>query len=181
MILYVVQDAEGRTHWVHTQGDAKAINKHFEKRVVPTDQPGLMAFLNEMQTQCDEVREAALIVDQEASEIVTAFEAAEPTPALVDLMKAPVPWERDKVCTIIDQSSGNDFVSYTMAALQRLGELGNEGRDEIETYQTLGGVGFNFSQGVHLLALIALTEVAGGPQQFDRILRRDRKNMWGKK
>jgi hypothetical protein len=45
MIFYIALDDAGHRQLCGTQADAKAINKNFEQIDIPTDKPGLMAFV----------------------------------------------------------------------------------------------------------------------------------------
>lgn len=53
MIFYLAVDENGRSSYVGTQADARAINRNFEQIDVPTDKPSLLVFLNEMQARID--------------------------------------------------------------------------------------------------------------------------------
>lgn len=131
----------------------------FETLDVPTDKNGLLEFLNIL---------------------VVGDGVAVPAAEFAEVDEAPMPTfapSTNAVVEAIRTSAGPEFAYYTEAAIERLGELGDQGRNAIDSAQSLGSIGFCFSRGVHLLALIALTQIAGGEHQFDRLIRRDRKAL----
>lgn len=57
MIFYRAVDADGLTHILGTQADARAINRDFEQFDFPTDKAGLLVELNATQHMLFELRQ----------------------------------------------------------------------------------------------------------------------------
>jgi hypothetical protein len=84
------------------------------------------------------------------------FPGDEPAPAaVVDTTDASA------VVDAIMASRGLPFGRYLMAAVRRLGQLGREGRHQVERCRDMGQLGETFSRGALLAGTIALGELAG--------------------
>jgi hypothetical protein len=150
MIFYRTPDGA----WHATQAAARAIDRRFEQVEVPTDKPGLLEFLNQKRGS-DTMHEAGAAASEDPVDIEMMEPAVPPEAAL-----NPVNMSADELAQLLGP------------AVERLGELGEEGFDALEAHQQSTGVGAAFSRGVHIL-----TVVAAGQHQLMRILSRRRK--WG--
>jgi hypothetical protein len=63
MIFYTALDERGHRQLRGTQADAKAVNRVFEQIDIPTDKPGLMAFVQGLYEQIDNAYPAATPIE----------------------------------------------------------------------------------------------------------------------
>lgn len=85
MLFYRAIDAAGKLRLAGNQADAKLINKEFDQIDVPTDKPGLLAFLGELLDQLPPI--AAPQGEEPAAEAIVAAEDAKPD--LTDIPEVP--------------------------------------------------------------------------------------------
>lgn len=158
MNLYLT--AAGR--YVGTQADAKAAGKGWKAEEVPTDKPGLIAYLNSLtraggaSVPFGEAEDPMTYLpwrDNKAGEPVrsTNTETASELPAIEAI-----------------QSAGADEASHILqASLERVAELGEPARASLEErVMAFNGYGTGepspfFQRGAMLLAVLALGEIAG--------------------
>lgn len=86
MQFYLAISSDGQTKILGTQADAKAVNKDFEPIDIPTDKPGLMAWIQQMLDETLNAQPAG----SELKELVTAEDLLNvPGPIMSDPDDAP--------------------------------------------------------------------------------------------
>lgn len=153
---YLVSPAEGPREWITVAAQAKARAREtggsMEEVAVPATKAGLIPFLNAL-----EARFAGAQPIEAPSEPEPLEEApsAPPRPFL-----APAPADNDDDDPPLDARVLEQQVTA-------LGMAGENGLDMLDDLMSFTGVGAGFSQGVHLLTI-----VAAGEHQLSRIFRR---------
>jgi len=132
---YLIAPPIGPREWGTVKAECERRARELGGTCTPIDVPatkgGLIPFLNEL-----EARQVAPIAE------------LQPAPPL----ESPPPANDDELEAV-------KFDARVLEAqVERLGELGDRGLDELEHIQTFGGVGGSFSRGVHLLTIVAAGE-----------------------
>lgn len=104
--------------------------------------------------------------------------APDPAPKLVAPPPAPIPAppsQLDLRIEAFERMNAAALAPIVESAVERLGELGEEGFEALDEYQERDGVGAAFSRGIHILNITAT-----GQHQLARVLMRKRKSKkWG--
>lgn len=147
---YLIEPPVGPREWGTVKAECERRARELGGTCTPIDVPAtkvaLIPFLNEL-----EARQVA-------------------PPATIGELEASPPLESPPPANDDDDEAVKFDARVLEAQVERLGELGDRGLDELEHIQTFGGVGGSFSRGVHLLTIIA----AGEHQLARLFLRRQR-------
>lgn len=173
MIFYTAIADDGTTQLRGTQADARAVNKNFEQIDIPTDKAGLMAFVQELYAEIDELRRdiavevgAEIASGHSGPDAAAVPEAPTPPPET-----APLPTNDDD--PIEDEGLNIPVLESQVSAL---GVVGGAALDLFDGWETRVGISPAFSRGVHLLSIIA-----SGEHQLASIMLRERRKKFGQR
>lgn len=156
--------------WLKTQDDARGANRElgrkpgdFETVDIPTDKDGLADWLNTYARGRPEPFHAlARQVERPSPPPVEPVAIASEPADLVDMV--PVRVDAADITTVVDAilaSTGQPFGRFLRAAVRRLGELGQRGRQMVEGGFDMNTPGATFSRGAALVGAMTLCEIAG--------------------